>query len=195
MQKNLLLATVIAALMLSPSLAAAQKNNNAGYKPKSENSAKKKGNRNANKGQNKKAKKRANNNKGSKKASERKPNVAAYNPPRKKKSKSRRFKRFLKRTLRDLSVYAGPVYQGRRYYGQRNNYDYTPDNYCLPKHKLRRRLVRRGWHDFELVAEHPNRIRLAATYFNGRRFIIVVDRCNGSILKRRPIRSYWRRAY
>lgn len=62
---------------------------------------------------------------------------------------------------------------------------------CLHPRQIRRRLVKRGWHDFQILRERPRRIVMLATNYNGRRFRIVVDKCDADIVRRRPIRRYW----
>lgn len=62
---------------------------------------------------------------------------------------------------------------------------------CLPIRKIHRRLIKRGWHDFHRLNEGPVRIRMLATNYNGRRFRLVVDKCSGEIIRRRPMRKYW----
>ncbi len=62
---------------------------------------------------------------------------------------------------------------------------------CLPQRKVRRRLIKRGWHDFEVLNEGPRRVRLLATNYNGRRFKLVIHRCSGEILRRKPVGRYW----
>lgn len=62
---------------------------------------------------------------------------------------------------------------------------------CLHPRQIRRRLVRRGWHDFKILREGPRRIRMVATNHNGRRFKLVVSRCDGVIVRRRPLNRYW----
>lgn len=68
---------------------------------------------------------------------------------------------------------------------QFGNYD------CLHPRQIRRSLTKRGWHDFEILREMPRRIRMKATNYNGRRFRIVVDKCDATIVRRRPVRRYW----
>lgn len=72
-----------------------------------------------------------------------------------------------------------------RYEGHYGNYA------CLHPRQIRRRLIKRGWHDFEILRERPRRIVMRATNYNGRRFRIVVDRCDAHIVRRKPIRRYW----
>lgn len=63
---------------------------------------------------------------------------------------------------------------------------------CLPPRKIRRRLAKRGWHNFYIVRMNPRIIKVRATNFNGRRFVLRLDRCDGYILSRRPVRRFWR---
>ncbi len=125
---------------------------------------------------------------------------------KRKKSKSRKFKKFFKHTLRALvendnfSNYDFDRRGGYRdhYVGDRKRRSYNFDRAlptCLPKHAMRQRLVRSGWVDFELIKRNPNRIRLRATNFNGRRFVLVLDSCSGHVIKRRPVRRYWGGGY
>lgn len=62
---------------------------------------------------------------------------------------------------------------------------------CVHPRKIRRRLVRQGWHRFRILNMNPRVIRMKASNYNGRRFILRVDRCEGYILTRRPIRRFW----
>ena len=62
---------------------------------------------------------------------------------------------------------------------------------CLHPRQVRRRLVRRGWHDFKILREGPRRIKMVATNHNGRRFKLVISRCDGVIVRRRPLNRYW----
>lgn len=62
---------------------------------------------------------------------------------------------------------------------------------CLPKRKIRRVLIKRGWHDFHILKERPRRIKLLATNYNGRRFKLVLNACTGDIIRRIPMRKYW----
>lgn len=62
---------------------------------------------------------------------------------------------------------------------------------CLPIRKIHRSLIKRGWHDFHSLNEGPRRVRMLATNYNGRRFKLVVDKCSGEIIRRRPMRKYW----
>ncbi len=63
---------------------------------------------------------------------------------------------------------------------------------CIPPRKIKRRLARRGWHSFYIVRMNRRVIRVKATNYNGRRFVLRVDRCDGYILSRRPVRKFWR---
>lgn len=65
------------------------------------------------------------------------------------------------------------------------------NNACLHPRQIRRQLIKRGWHDFEVLRERPRRIVMQATNYNGRRFRIVVDKCDAQIVRRHPIRRYW----
>lgn len=198
MKKISLIALMLSAFILSPNVAMAKKHDD-GYKPHSQQGQFKKGKNRPGKNKAHKGGGKHKNKHGAQKQKARPPHVAAAPQPRKKKSKSKRFKRFLKRTLRDFGQAVGPQNRGHHYNGRGRERSYNHsddyDNYCLPKHKIRRRLVKRGWHDFDLIGQGPDRIRLAATNFNGRRFKIVVDRCNGNIIKRRPLRAYWSGGY
>ncbi len=62
---------------------------------------------------------------------------------------------------------------------------------CLHPRQIRRSLTKRGWHDFEILRERPRRVRMKATNYNGRRFRIVVDKCDATIIRRHPIRRHW----
>lgn len=86
-------------------------------------------------------------------------------------------------------------YNHNRRGDRRHGENWRADNYgnqgCLHPRKIRRRLIKRGWHDFHILKERPRRIVMLATNYNGRRFRIVVDKCDAHIVRRRPIRRYW----
>lgn len=85
-----------------------------------------------------------------------------------KHKKSRKYKRYLKKSLRTFN-------------------DFLYDDYldgCLPPRILRASLIDRGWHDFELMDRGPYRIVLFATSYNGKRYRLVVDACTGRIIRR-----------
>jgi len=96
--------------------------------------------------------------------------------------------------------YNGNSYKDEPYYDdniaprkklKRHNNQWS-NHYCIPPRKIKRRLKRRGWHNFYIVRMNPRVIRLKATNYNGRRFVLRVDRCEGYILSRRPVRKFWR---
>lgn len=64
---------------------------------------------------------------------------------------------------------------------------------CLHPRRIRRNLVKYGWHEFQILNENARRIRMLATDHYGRRFRLVLDRCQGAILRRQPLRRYSRR--
>ncbi len=66
------------------------------------------------------------------------------------------------------------------------------NNGCVRPHKIRKRLKRRGWHNLNVVNVNRRVIRVRATNFNGRRFVLRVNRCDGYIMSRRPVRKFWR---
>jgi len=68
---------------------------------------------------------------------------------------------------------------------------------CLHPRKIRRRLIRRGWHDFRILKDGASRIRMVARSHNGRRFKLVVSRCRGRIIKLKPLHGFggWHRPY
>ena len=66
------------------------------------------------------------------------------------------------------------------------------NNGCVRPHKIRKRLIRRGWHNLNVVNVNRRVLRVKATNYNGRRFVLRVDRCDGDILSRRPVRKLWR---
>lgn len=110
-----------------------------------------------------------------------------------RKNKSRKYKRFLNKSLRAFENKGWRRgHQGRRHYNKRRNHrPYDFDGTCLPQDLLRHRLIESGWHDFRHIANGGSRIRLLATNYNGRRFRLVIDACTGVIIKRRPLRRFW----
>ena len=197
MNNTALLPLIIAAFMIMPAHAQAARGDDNSYKPKQErmgkgkarnkNKAGKQGNKDKKGKQGKKAAKAKNT---PKVHVERRPHnkIIVHKRPAKKK-KFRKFKRFVKKSLRAFENY-GPIYRHnthRRHGGW--------EHHCVPKHVMRARLVRRGWHDFDLIRRGPHRIRLEATNFKGRRFRLVLNRCTGHIVKKRPIRRHWRYGY
>lgn len=95
-------------------------------------------------------------------------------------------------------------YEKEKYKSHKERFDYKRNSYnrheykyrdwprdCLPKRKIRRSLIKRGWHDFHILKDRPRRIKLLATNFNGRRFKLVLDACSGDIIRRKPMRKYW----
>lgn len=95
-------------------------------------------------------------------------------------------------------------YESKNYKSHKERFDYKhvpQDHYkygyrdwrrdCLPKRKIRRSLIKRGWHDFHILKERPRRIKLLATNYNGRRFKLVLNACTGEIIRRMPMRKYW----
>lgn len=64
---------------------------------------------------------------------------------------------------------------------------------CLRPRQIRRHLRAKGWHDFHMLRKGPHRVRLIARNHRGRQFKLVVDRCDGVILVRRPVR--WSRSW
>ncbi|GAA6212304.1 hypothetical protein NBRC116602_20450 [Hyphomicrobiales bacterium 4NK60-0047b] len=91
-------------------------------------------------------------------------------------------------------------YEDERYKSHKERFDNKHNRYeqeknwrrhCLPKRKIRRTLIKRGWHDFHILKERPRRIKLLATNYNGRRFKLVLNACTGHIIRRIPMRKYW----
>ncbi len=196
MKQISIIALLVSALMVAPTMASA-KQHKKGYKPYSEKSFKKAGNQN-NKGQRKRAGKNVGGNKkttGWKKANNK---SRAYHH-KKKDSKSRKFKRILKKSLKAFGGLAIDQYNKGHRGNHRNNYHYEnryyDDDYCLPRRAMRARLIDRGWHDFEFLNRGANRIRLLATNYKGRRFRLVLDNCTGEVIKRRPLRRIWGGGY
>ena len=74
---------------------------------------------------------------------------------------------------------------------KRFNYERDWNDTCVPKRKIRRKLIKRGWHDFHILRQGPRRIKLLATNYNGRRFNLVLNACTGHIIRRKPMRRYW----
>ena len=200
MKQRSILALMVAALMISPAVAEAARGDGS-YKPAQERAGKK-GKKAGQKGKKAgKANKAPKATKAKRRTKAQQKKKVARHPVKplviqnhkRKKKKSRKFKRFLKKSLRAFENYGYLLKQQQHrahhnHYGRRN---WAP--VCVPKHVMRARLVHRGWHDFELLGRGPNRIRLEATNFKGRRFRIVLDRCNGHIIKKRPLRRYWSR--
>ena len=198
-------ALLLSVMMLTPNLAQAERNMGNAYIPSIEKSLKKKakkkktGKKKAAASKKRKTgakKKKATAKKKTGKRMKKKNQVVRHAP--RKKSKSRKFKKLVKKSLRIMGDYAlQDAYRvpprgvrARRPYG----YDYGGP-VCLPKPLIRARLIDRGWHNFELINRGPHRVRLRATNFKGRRFRLVIDRCDGHIIKRRPIRQYWSYGY
>ncbi len=188
-----LVALLVCAVMLTPSLAEAARKGD-GYKPRAEKGVKKKVNKNkigGKKAAARKNKKVVKKKKKAKKVVKSRARSAIVHKPR-KKSKSRKFKRLLKKSLKVIGEYSLQDAYGapRRGVRARGPYHYGRSA-CLPKPLIRARLIDRGWHNFELINRRPNRVRLRATNFKGRRFHLVIDRCHGHIIKKRPVRQYW----
>jgi len=198
-------ALLLSVMMLTPNLAQASRSMTDGYMPTLKKSLKKKaykkktGNKKAAVSKKRKPgakKKKATAKKKRGKRAKKKNQVVRHAP--RKKSKSRKFKKLVKKSLRIMGDYAlqdsyrvpPRGVRARRPYG----YDYGGP-VCLPKPLIRARLIDRGWHNFELINRGPHRVRLRATNFKGRRFHLVIDRCDGHIIKRRPVRQYWSYGY
>lgn len=92
--------------------------------------------------------------------------------------------------------YAAPYNKRRhaRKYWREHRWQHRHARHCLHPGKIRRILKRDGWHDFELLQQGPHRVRLRATDYDGRRFRLVLNRCNGEIVRARVLRRYqaWR---
>jgi len=187
---------MITSLMLSTTIADAAKRDRDGLKQTNAKSAK------ANKAVKRKnatalKRKKVTGSKRKKVVSRRAPQnkLVVHTQKRKKKSKSRKVKQILKHTLRalvDNTQINEYNFDRRRRHGVRPDYNYDRAlPACLPRYAMRDRLVRRGWVDFELIKRNRDKIRLGATNFKGRRFVLVLDSCSGEVLKRRPVRRYW----
>lgn len=87
------------------------------------------------------------------------------------------------------SYNAKPNYKQRHWQGYEQNRKWQDE--CLPKRKIRKKLIKRGWHDFHIIKRGPRRVKLLATNFNGRRFKLVINACAGHIIRRIPMRRYW----
>jgi len=59
---------------------------------------------------------------------------------------------------------------------------------CAPRWQIRNRLQARGWSNFERLAVRPRVVVLRAERFDGRPFVLKLDRCSGHILAERPAR-------
>lgn len=89
--------------------------------------------------------------------------------------------------LKDHSHLDNAPYQKHK----RHKFERNWQDECLPKRKIRRSLIKRGWHDFHILRRGPRRIKLLATNYNGRRFKLVLNACTGHIIRRVPMRKYW----
>ena len=204
MKQRSILALMTAALMLTPAIAQAARGD-GGYKPAQEKAGKK--NKKGKKANNRNTTKHKTQGKTSKrhnqgKATQKQTRKQAARPPvnshavrahHHKKKKARKFKRLIKKSLRAFENY-GYLLKQPHHRARHNPYRHRDRAVrCMPKHVMRARLVHRGWHDFELINRRPNRIRLEATNYKGRRFRLVLDRCTGHIIKKRPLPRYWSR--
>lgn len=85
-------------------------------------------------------------------------------------------------------AYKYDVYSPRKKWRHKNRIA----NYgCVHPKKIRRRLIRQGWHNFRILRVNPRVIRAKATNFRGRRFMLRISRCDGYIISRRPVRRFW----
>ncbi len=62
---------------------------------------------------------------------------------------------------------------------------------CLPRWRIRARLHRRGYTRLRLLDRHRNVVVLKARRYGGRRFILRVDRCDGTIIAARRAPRRW----
>jgi|GEM_PF-6934010 len=96
-----------------------------------------------------------------------------------------------KHNFNDRQNYKDQEYKTERFRHEGYNNKRRWQRDCLPKRKIRRVLIKRGWHDFHIIKERPRRIKLLATNYNGRRFKLVLNACTGDIIRRMPMRKYW----
>ncbi|MEZ5855200.1 MAG: hypothetical protein R3D67_10820 [Hyphomicrobiaceae bacterium] len=61
---------------------------------------------------------------------------------------------------------------------------------CLPRHVIRRHLVRDGWSEFQDIDAHGPIARVKARRANGDLFQLKVDRCTGDIVKAQLLERY-----
>lgn len=129
--------------------------------------------------------------------------AARQNPPKKKKHTKDKLKSFLKDTLEFLDEgqnlkhynHKKTPHHSKSYRNNRDDYDYDYEyrdqfSSCLPHHIIKKRLYRKGWHDFQLLNEGEYRTRLLASNHENYRFRIVIDNCTGRILKAFPVDQY-----
>lgn len=58
---------------------------------------------------------------------------------------------------------------------------------CLPRHVIRDRLIREGWHDFELRDFDGDIAKVKARRPSGRPFMLTIERCEGTVVDARPL--------
>lgn len=84
--------------------------------------------------------------------------------------------------LRPMNPPYPPAYEERRW---RSSDRY--DGGCLPRHVIKDRLVRSGWHDFDDLELRGEVAHVRARRPDGYLFDLTVDRCDGRILEARMI--------
>lgn len=129
----------------------------------------------------------------------------------KKKKKSAKIKRFFKKTLKLLAEensydhreyvhprkrrYNNGHYNNERRYGHRKyNNRYNRHNranaYCVPKHRVFRRLRKQGWSRLQLINQGRNRARIYASNSYDERYKLVIHKCSGRLIKSIPLYDY-----
>ena len=91
----------------------------------------------------------------------------------------------------------GPVY--RQYdeeYDPPRRYAYgDARSYCVPRHEVRHRLHRAGWHDFHAAELRGEIATFHARRPSGRLFVLAVDRRSGEIVSVRPLEPRYHGPY
>ena len=67
--------------------------------------------------------------------------------------------------------------------------------YCIPRWRIRARLERRGYKRFRILKRRGDVAVLKARRYNGRRYILRVDRCDGRILSAKRLPRRWDRGH
>ena len=83
-----------------------------------------------------------------------------------------------------------PVYREERFVAPPPPPPYRQDGRfagdCIPRHVIRDRLERHGWHAFQDPQVAGNVVHIRARRPNGRPFDLTVDRCSGEVLAAEP---------
>ena len=183
MKQMTLIALFVSALMVGPSMAAAKHHKN-GEKPYQEKQFYNGGQKKQFQNNRKQWSKSQNHNDGYGHENE-------Y-----KDSKSRKFKRILKKSLKAFGAMALDNLESKH----RHHYNDHDDNYdrkgkyynaCLPRHVVRTRLIKSGWHDSQIINNGGDYLRMNATNYKGRRYQLLVDACNGAVVKRTSLGRFW----